>query len=100
MPILAVSPFETYGYHIAIVCAVIGLGFALYLIKSILNSPAGNEKMKEIASAIQEGAKAYLHRQVISIVRIAAVLFLVIGFARDWLTALGFLLGAVCSLAA
>lgn len=100
MSILAVSQFETYGFHIAIACAVIGLGFALYLIKSILNSPAGNEKMKEIAGAIQEGAKAYLHRQVISIARIAAVLFLVIGFARDWMTAIGFLLGAVCSLAA
>ncbi|MGB8169606.1 MAG: sodium-translocating pyrophosphatase [Chthoniobacteraceae bacterium] len=100
MPTQAVSLFETFGYHIAIVCAVIGLGFALYLIKSILGSPAGNEKMKEIAGAIQEGAKAYLHRQVISIARIAAVLFLVIGFARDWMTAIGFLIGAVCSLAA
>ncbi len=64
MSILAVSQFETYGFHIAIGCAVIGLGFALYLIKSILDSPAGNEKMKEIAGAIQEGAKAYLGRQV------------------------------------
>ena len=100
MSILAVSHFETYGFHIALAGALIGLGFALYLIKSILASPAGNEKMKEIAGAIQEGAKAYLHRQVISIVRIAAVLFVVIGFARDWWTALGFLLGAVCSLAA
>ncbi len=100
MSILAVSHFETYGFHIALVGAVIGLGFALYLIKSILAAPAGNEKMKEIAGAIQEGAKAYLHRQVVSIVRIAVVLFVVIGFARDWCTAVGFLLGAVCSLAA
>jgi K(+)-stimulated pyrophosphate-energized sodium pump len=100
MSILAVSQFETYGFHIALVCAVIGLGFALYLIKTILASPAGNARMKEIASAIEEGAKAYLHRQIISISRIAAALFIVVGFARDWWTALGFLLGAVCSLAA
>ena len=100
MSILAVSHFELYGFHLAIVCAVIGLGFAAWLIKSILTSPAGNERMKEIAAAIEEGAKAYLHRQVISIVRIAAVLVLVIGFAKDWWTAMGFVLGAVCSLAA
>jgi K(+)-stimulated pyrophosphate-energized sodium pump len=100
MTVLAASHFETYGFHIAIICALIGLGFALYLIKTILASPAGNERMKEIAGAIEEGAKAYLHRQIISIVRIAAVLFLVIGFAKDWSTAIGFLIGAVCSLAA
>jgi len=100
MTLLAVSPYETYGFHIAIICGALGLGVALYLIKTILASPAGNERMKEIAGAIQEGAKAYLHRQIISISRIAAALFFVIGFAKDWPTAIGFLLGSVCSLAA
>ena len=100
MTILAASPFETYGFHLAIICSALGLGVALYLIKTILASPAGNERMKEIAGAIQEGAKAYLNRQIVSISRIAAVLFFVIGFVKDWPTALGFLLGSVCSLAA
>ncbi|HYR57171.1 MAG TPA: sodium/proton-translocating pyrophosphatase, partial [Chthoniobacteraceae bacterium] len=100
MSILAASHFEIYGFHLAILCALVGLGFAAFLITTILASPAGNEKMREIAAAIQEGAKAYLRRQVISIARIAAVLVLVIGFAKDWWTAIGFLLGAVCSLAA
>ena len=40
MSILAVSHFETYGFHIALAGALIGLGFALYLIRSILASPA------------------------------------------------------------
>ncbi len=100
MSILAVSQFETYGFHIAIGCAVIGLGFALYLIKSILDSPAGNEKMKEIAGAIQEGAKAYLGRQVRSITLIAVLITVLVAWFRDVPTAVGFVLGAVCSLAA
>ncbi len=100
MIFFAESLFETYGFHIAIICSALGLGFAFCLIKSILASPAGNDRMKEIAGAIQEGAKAYLNRQIVSISRIAAVLFFIIGFAKDWSTAIGFLLGSVCSLAA
>ena len=84
----------------SLVCAVIGLGFAIYLIKGILGSSAGNDRMKQIAGAIEEGAKAYLARQVRSIAMIAVVLFFLVGFFRDWATAMGFLLGAVCSLAA
>ena len=63
MPLLAVSFLESSGISLAIVCAFIGLGFALYLIKSILSSPPGNEKMREIASAIQ-GLRGYRHRRV------------------------------------
>jgi K(+)-stimulated pyrophosphate-energized sodium pump len=100
MSILAVSHFETYGFHIALVCAFVGLGFALYLIKTILASPAGNERMKEIAGAIEEGAKAYLGRQLRSVLVIAAVLVVLLAIFKDLPTALGFVLGAVCSLAA
>jgi K(+)-stimulated pyrophosphate-energized sodium pump len=81
-------------------CAIVALGFALYLIRAIAVSPAGNARMREIAGAIEEGAKAYLNRQILSISRIAAVLFFVVGGAKDWPTAVGFLLGAVCSLVA
>ena len=59
---------------VSLVCALIGLGFAFYLIKTILASPAGNDRMKQIAGAIEEGAKAYLGRQVRSIAVIAVVL--------------------------
>ncbi len=56
--------------------------------------------MREIAGAIQEGAKAYLNRQITSISIISLVIFAAVAYLRDLPTALGFLLGAVCSLAA
>jgi K(+)-stimulated pyrophosphate-energized sodium pump len=97
---LAVSFLENSGLGLSLVCAVIGLGFAIYLIRSILAAPAGNARMKEIAGAIEEGAKAYLGRQVRSISFIAVVLLVLLAIFKDRPTAIGFLLGAVCSLAA
>jgi K(+)-stimulated pyrophosphate-energized sodium pump len=99
MNLLAVNLLD-FGVVLSMLCAVAGLAFAIYLIRSISSVPAGNERMRQIAGAIQEGAKAYLNRQVITISVIAVVLLLVIGLAKDWWTALGFFLGAVCSLAA
>ena len=97
---LAASFFETSGMSLALVCAGVGLAFALYLIKSIISSPAGNDRMKEIAVAIEEGAKAYLGRQVRSIAVIAVIITVLVAIFKDWQTASGFVLGAVCSLAA
>lgn len=85
---------------VPLICAVIGLVVALVLISLILRSPAGNDRMRAIAGAIQEGAKAYLNRQILSISLIAIVIFAAVAWLRDLPTALGFLLGAVCSLAA
>ena len=56
--------------------------------------------MRQIAGAIQEGAKAYLNRQIATIGSIAAVIFILLAFFRDFATAAGFLLGAICSLSA
>ena len=98
--VLAATILEQSGLPLAILCALVGLTYAFYLIKAVIAYPAGNERMKQIAGAIEEGAKAYLRRQVNSISVIAAVLVVVIYFARDGATAAGFVLGAVCSLAA
>ena len=88
------------GVRLSLICAVIGLGCAFLLITVILRSSAGNERMREISGAIQEGAKAYLNRQVMTISMIAVVIFLLLFFFKDHPTAFGFLLGAFCSLAA
>ncbi len=100
MYLLATSFFESSGISLSLVCAGIGLAVALYLIKTIIASPAGNERMKEIAGAIEEGAKAYLGRQVRSIAVIAVVIAVLVAWFKDKETAIGFVLGAVCSLAA
>ncbi len=77
--------------------AILAIIYGLLVGASILRLPAGNEKMQEIASAIQAGAKAFLNRQYKTVALVAAILFLVIGFLLNWPTAIAFLLGAVLS---
>jgi K(+)-stimulated pyrophosphate-energized sodium pump len=84
----------------SLLCALVGLGAAVLLIKRVLRSPAGNERMREVADAIQEGAKAYLRRQILTIGGIAIVILILLAVLRDLPTAMGFLLGAICSLSA
>ena len=83
----------------AVVGGVVAIVYGLILAKSILKKSAGNERMQEIAKAIQEGAGAYLNKQYKTIGMIAVVLFFVIGFVPKlgWTMAFGFLVGAVFS---
>ncbi len=81
----------------AIIAGALALFFAAFLTRSILRLPQGEGKMKGIALAIQEGAKAYLIRQYTVIAWIGLVVFLILGFALGWNLALGFLVGAVFS---
>ena len=81
-------------------CAVAGLVFAFFLIFAVIKASPGNARMQEIAGAIQEGAKAYLNRQVITISAIAVVIFILLFIFKDHATAVGFVVGAACSLAA
>jgi len=79
--------------------AILAIIYGLFVIASIMRLPSGNDKMKEIAQAIQDGAKAFLNRQYKSVAIVAAILFLIVGFvpALGWMTAIAFLLGAVLS---
>ena len=88
------------GLPISMVCAAVGLFAAFLLIRMVTRLSPGNDRMREIAAAIQEGAKAYLNRQVITISVIAMVIFVLLWIFKDVPTAVGFLLGAFCSLVA
>jgi len=79
---------------------LLALLFAVYLIFWVLRQPEGNDRMKEIAKAIQEGASAYLNRQYTIIAGIGAVIFLFLTFTLGWKTGVLFLIGAVLSGAA
>ncbi|HEX7768598.1 MAG TPA: sodium/proton-translocating pyrophosphatase, partial [Dokdonella sp.] len=89
--------FQQYGLWIALACAVLAIVYGAWSIRWILAKPTGNARMQEIAAAIQEGARAYLNRQYRTIAIVGVALFVVIGLALDWGTAIGFALGAVLS---
>ncbi len=84
----------------AIVPALAAVIYGVILIRWINKQPAGDERMQAIARAIQDGAKAYLSRQYKTIAAVAIVMFFIIGIAADWVTAFGFLVGALLSGAA
>ena len=84
---------------IPLVCAIGALIYGIVSIKWVLALPAGNERMQEIASAIQQGANAYLNRQYTTISGVGIVIFAAIGFGLGWLTAIGFAIGAISSAA-
>lgn len=81
----------------ALLPAVIAIAYGTYLIVWINKLPAGDDRMQAIARAIQDGAKAYLGRQYRTIAVVAVGVFLVLGLAIDWVTAFGFVVGAVLS---
>lgn len=97
-----------YYSIIAIICSFLAIITSFYLRHNVLKLEAGTDKMQEIASAIQEGANAYLNRQYSTISQAAIVIFAVLlvafGIQEDWiygmLIAFGFLIGAALSAAA
>lgn len=81
----------------ALASSIVAIAYGLFLIALILKKGTGTDRMREIALAIQEGAKAYLNRQYKTIATIAVVIFIILGFALSWTTAIGFLVGAILS---
>ena len=86
--------------YLSVLCAFAAVIYGAWSTRWILSLPDGSERMRQIASAIQEGAQAYLNRQYRAIGIVGLVLFFIIGFALDWRTAWGFALGALFSAAA
>ena len=81
----------------ALIASVIAIAYGAFLITSIMKKPTGNDRMREIAAAIQAGAKAYLNRQYRTIAVIAVILFIILWLALGIKLALGFLVGALLS---
>jgi K(+)-stimulated pyrophosphate-energized sodium pump len=89
---------EQYALVLALVCSAVAIAYGILSARWIVSLPAGNERMQEIAGAIQEGADAYLKRQYTTIAMVGVVLFLAVGFGLgSWVTAIGFAIGAVLS---
>ncbi|TCV92162.1 K(+)-stimulated pyrophosphate-energized sodium pump [Luteibacter rhizovicinus] len=91
---------QQYGLWIALGCAVVAIVYGALSVRWVLAQSPGNERMREIADAIQEGARAYLNRQYATIGAVGIVLFLLLGVFLEWGTAIGFALGALLSGAA
>ncbi len=96
------SWFHDHAVLFALICATLAVAYGIGLAVWVLGRPAGNERMQEIARAIQEGAAAYLKRQYRTIAIVAIAPFLLLGFydKLGWGTAFGFLVGATLSAAA
>ena len=88
---------ENYMY-LVLVAAVIALIFAAYLARKVGRQSAGTERMKEIAAAIAEGARAFLTAEYKILIIFVAVLFVLIGIGiGNWVTAICFVVGALFS---
>jgi K(+)-stimulated pyrophosphate-energized sodium pump len=87
------------GLWLAIVCGALALAYGGWQISWILQQPTGNDRMREIAQAVQTGAMAYLNRQYTTIGIVGVILFLVIAFVPGlgMATAMGFAIGAILS---
>jgi len=93
------SFFNDHPVLFALVCAGVAIAYGIWLTVWLLGRPDGNERMREIAKAVQEGAAAYLRRQYTTIAAVSIVPFLLLGFYNKlgWGTAIGFLVGAILS---
>jgi K(+)-stimulated pyrophosphate-energized sodium pump len=83
--------------YIAIACGVLAVLYGLLTSQQVLKAPAGNEKMQSIAAAIQEGAKAYLGRQYMTIAIVGVIVAIAVFFALGALATIAFVVGAVLS---
>jgi K(+)-stimulated pyrophosphate-energized sodium pump len=90
----------SYGPVVALACAAAAVIYGALITQRLLSSPPGNERMREISGAVQEGARAYLTRQYTIIAGVAVVLAIALIPLQNYKTAIGFVIGATFSGAA
>jgi K(+)-stimulated pyrophosphate-energized sodium pump len=88
---------DTLSFALAFGAAIIALVYGAILVRWVLSRPDGDEAMRRIAAAIQEGASAYLSRQYRVIAIVAVGIFIILTVFLEWQTGLGFLIGATAS---
>ncbi len=86
--------------YFAIACGVVAVLYGIWAIRKVMAQSAGNERMQQIALAIQEGAQAYLNRQYLSVAVVGAAIFVLLLIALGTSQAIGFAVGAILSGAA
>jgi len=95
------SSFLTnHGVVIALICAACAIGYGFVTSRSLLALSPGNERMRAISAAVQEGASAYLTRQYTIIAAVGVVVFILLIPLQNVRVAIGFLIGAALSAAA
>jgi len=91
---------------ISVICAILGGGVVGYFARYVLRQPQGTERIREISSAIHEGAMAFIHREYRTEIIVVIVVAIILGFlgfvnpALGWEPSLAFIFGAACSLGA
>jgi K(+)-stimulated pyrophosphate-energized sodium pump len=83
--------------YIAMICGLIAVLYGILTTMQVLKAPAGNERMRDIASAVQEGARAYLARQYRTIAIVGVVVVALVFYFLGPVSATGFLIGALLS---
>ncbi len=84
----------------ALILGIVGVGFVIWQLQRLLKEDTGNDTMREIAAAIQEGAAAFLNREYSILAIFVTVIALIIAFFLSWQTAVCFVAGALTSAAA
>jgi K(+)-stimulated pyrophosphate-energized sodium pump len=91
---------QVFAGHIAIIIGVIVLAYAYFVYRGLKSLPEGNDKMREIAAAIQEGAMVFLRKEYQIILIFVAIIFILLGISINFATAFAYLGGATCSILA
>mgnify|MGYP001225954704 FL=1 len=82
---------------VTLLCGALAVIYGIYAIRAVTSVSAGNERMQEIALAIQEGASAYLNRQYTTIAIVGVLIGIVLGFGLNWFVSIGYFIGAILS---